>query len=190
MLRLFVAITLPAEALRACGEECQRVAAALGKLARGVKFPRPEGLHFTLKFLGWVPEEGAGAVREGLERAAAGLAPFRVSLSGFQAFPSARRPRVVYIGVTEGAEPMKVLAERVEREIAPLGYPTEKRGFTPHVTLLRVKDEKSASKIGAAVATLAACEPVVFQAENVVLMQSQLNPAGSIYTPYAVVPLR
>lgn len=189
MVRLFIAVTLDEAALEACGRETQRLEAALGKLAKAVRFPRPEGLHFTLKFLGWTPEELVPALHQGLTRAAAPLTPFELVLEGLEAFPSVRRPRVVYLNVSEGGAELSRLAERVETEIAPLGFPAEKRGFTPHVTLARVKDPKLASRVGESVAAVPPLRVANLQVAKVSLMRSELSPGGSKYTEIEGFPL-
>lgn len=189
MLRLFIAVTLPEEALAACAKETRRVEAGLGAFARGVRFPRGEGLHFTLKFLGPTPEEQLGELEQALTRAAALAPPFPVVLGGLQAFPSPRKPRVVYLGVTEGAAPMARVALAVEQHVAPLGFPTEHRAFTAHVTLARVKDPKAAPKVGERLAALPPVEVARFEVQDVALMRSELSPGGSRYAALARFPL-
>jgi len=187
MLRLFIAVTLPEEALAACTLEARRIETALGaKLARGLRFPRGEGLHFTLKFLGATPEEQVGPLRAALEKAAAQVGrPFTLVLKGLQAFPSPRRPRVVYLATGEGASSMKALAAAVEESVSPLGFPSEARSFTPHVTLARVKDFKAAPRIGQRLAELPEVEVARFEVRDVALMLSQLSPGGSRYSALA-----
>ena len=146
MLRLFVAVTLTEDALAACARATRRVEEALGPLASGVRFPRKEGLHFTLKFLGATPDEQIGPLREALEMAAREVGPFWLTLEGVSAFPTAKKPRIVFLGVSEGGPPMTQLAAAVEAHLAPLGFPTEPRAFTPHLTLARVKDFKADRK--------------------------------------------
>jgi len=189
MLRLFIAVTLPQAALEACARESKRVEKALGQLARGVRFPRGEGLHFTLKFLGPTPQEMVAAIRGALEIAAREVEPFSLTLGGLQAFPSSRKPRVVFLGVREGGEPMTRLAAAVEERVAPLGFATEARGFTPHVTLARVKDFKAAPQIGERLATLEAIEIARVEVREVALMLSQLDSQGSRYSALARLPL-
>lgn len=185
MLRLFVAVNLPPEVLAACELERHRVERALGPLVRKVRFPHPEGLHFTIKFLGWTPEETLEPVRAGLARAATLLAPFDLTLAGLEAFPSMKRPRVLFLGVSEGGEPLSLLAQGVEEQLAPLGFPTERRGFTPHLTLGRVKEPQSAARIGARFAAIPAQEVARFRVERLALMQSELSPGGSHYLTLA-----
>jgi len=188
MLRLFVAVALPEDALRACGEEARRVERALGRLSQSVRFARPEGLHFTLKFLGWTPEDQAPAIASRLDAIAAEAHPFPLALQGFEAFPSAKRPRVVFIPAVEGGEPLKAIAQRVEEEIAPLGFPTEGRPFVPHITLLRVKEPKNAARIGGKLTGLVAGPRVTLEVRELILMRSELHPSGSRYTPFGIFP--
>ncbi len=189
MQRLFIAVTLPDEALARCAGETARIGKALGPLARGVRFPREEGLHFTLKFLGYVPDEQEPSIHAALSKAATETAPFPLSLAGLQAFPSARRPRVVYLGVKGGGAEMTRLAAAVERHVAPLGFPAEARSFTPHVTLARVKDFKAAALIGARIAALSAEEVARVEVRDVALMRSELSPGGSRYSALCRAPL-
>jgi RNA 2',3'-cyclic 3'-phosphodiesterase len=189
MLRLFIAVTLPEAALEACTRETARVASALGPFARGVKLPRAEGLHFTLKFLGWTPEEQAETIRSALERAAAEHAPFPMILKGLQAFPSTKKPRVIFLDVSEGGPAMSALAASVEKHVAPLGFPSEDRGFTAHVTLARVKDPKLAPRVGERIAALEPVEVARVDVKDVVLMLSELHPTGSRYTALARLAL-
>ncbi len=189
MLRLFIAVTLPEEALAACAKETRRVEQALGSLAKGVRFPRAEGLHFTLKFLGPTAEELVAPLRAALEKAAAQVDPFALSLGGLRAFPTPRRPRVVYLATTEGVSPMLALSAAVEQHVSPLGFPSEARGFTPHVTLARVKDFKAAQRIGARVAELPALAVARFEVRDVALMLSELGAGASRYTALARIPL-
>lgn len=182
MLRLFIAVTLGEEALARCAEETARVERALGPFAGGVRFPREEGLHFTLKFLGAVPDEQEGPLCAALASAAREVAPFQLELGGLEAFPSARRPRVIYLQAPKGGPEMSLLAAAVERHVAPLGYPAERRAFTPHVTLARVKDPKSAQRVGERIAALPPHKVADCEVREVSLMRSVLSPGGSHYT--------
>jgi 2'-5' RNA ligase len=182
MLRLFVAVTLPDDALAACARETRRIEETLGLLARGVRFPRSLGLHFTLRFLGATLEEKVPALREALQASARTAAPFSITLKGLQAFPSAKKPRVVYLGVTEGEDAMKKLAAAVKDQLAPLGFPEEDRPFMAHVTVARVKDLEAAPKIGERLAALPAVEVARVEVKDVALMLSELQSSGSRYT--------
>ena len=101
------------------------------------RWVRVDGLHLTLRFLGATPDEKQSQIAAALEAASAGVAPFRVALSGGGAFPDPRRPRVLWIGINEGAALLAGLARRLDERLAPLGWPPEGRPFAPHLTLAR-----------------------------------------------------
>lgn len=136
-LRLFVGLPLS----EACREELARLRADLKGLARSFRsrlaWAGPAAWHLTLKFIGDVP-------RADLPRLVAALAetpfvPFTLRPGGGGFFPSPQRPRVIWIGLAEGAAPCSALAEGVDAALAGLGYPAETRPFAPHLTLARVK---------------------------------------------------
>ncbi len=189
MLRLFIAVTLNEGALARCAAEKARVERALGPFARAVRFPREEGLHFTLKFLGAVPDDQELALRAALELAARETQPFSLELGGLEAFPSAKRPRVIYLQAPKGGPEMVRLAAAIERHVAPLGYPTEARAFTPHVTLARVKDPKLAPRVGERIAALPLVKVAELEVREVSLMRSVLSAGGSHYTALVRAPL-
>jgi len=183
-LRLFVAVDLSDEAKRALSGLLSR----LKGLDSGVRWVAPENLHVTLKFLGNVEEGKVEAIRGALSGALSGFKPFAIRLKGLGAFPSAKRPRVVWMGVEEGNEELSALARAVEVALERLGFPREGREFVAHVTLGRVKSRAS----GGLLRFLERPEgiPEVRQeVREVVLMRSVLRPEGPEYTPLFKFPL-
>jgi len=133
-MRLFVGIGLP--------EAHQAMVAGLRPrlcdLARGrTSWTRQGNAHVTLKFLGETPREQLAAVREALGQVR--FAPFALQLAGGGFFPGPARPRVVWVGMAEGAEGCRSLAAAVDAALAPLGFAPEARPFAAHVTLGRVR---------------------------------------------------
>lgn len=146
-----------------------------------VKWVKPDGIHLTLKFLGDADDGRAADLTAALRRAAAGARALPLAVEGFGAFPDASHARVVWAGVT--AEPaLELLQHAVEREFAPLGFPTEARAFRPHVTLGRAKRDVRAGAfrdLEPTLAALAFTETVVI--ESIELMRSTLQSAGAVY---------
>lgn len=173
------------EALRARIDEA---AAPLRERAPGVSWVRAENFHLTLRFLGAIEEATIGRVREALGEAAAAAPAFRVEVGGFGGFPSARAPRVLWVGLTAGAEPLAALHAHLERGLAARGLPPEGRAFHAHVTLGRARDTRGLtgleSLLSGAAAPLGAT-PV----DAVHLMRSDLHPAGARYSVLAREPL-
>ncbi len=176
-LRLFVAVNLSAE-IR------ERLVAAQEHLRRAradVSWVRPENIHITLKFLGETAEERVEAIRRALHAVASEHAAFRLAVAGVGTF-GGRVPRVVWIGVTEGAEPLTALAGHVESSLADLGFPREKRGFTAHLTLGRVRSGKNVGELAAAIREIQEERFGAVAADAFELIQSRLHPSGSVYT--------
>src|SRR2546423_3255867 len=128
------------------------------------------------------------AVAAGVE----GGSAFPLVIGGFGAFPNARRPRVVWLGLREGAAPLIALQRRVEDELLRREIIPDGEEFTPHLTLARVRPEASPAAraaLGAALAELPTHEQARGTAGAVSLVHSILTPQGSRYTVLNEWPL-
>jgi len=187
--RLFVALE-PAEPVR------RRVAAlqaelrrAAGAAAAEIRWVEPANVHLTLQFLGAVPAERVAAVEAALAAAAAAGRPLALEVKGAGAFPSARRARVVWLGLGGDAGTLAALAAEVGRRLAPLGYAPEERPFSPHLTLGRARDGRGAPGLAGALAAVSTADGVAWRAAELVLFESHLSPKGPRYEAAARLPL-
>ncbi|MCI4330851.1 MAG: RNA 2',3'-cyclic phosphodiesterase [Thermoplasmata archaeon] len=98
--------------------------------------------HLTLRFFEDLDERRLPQVVAALDRAARSTSSFRLALEGLGAFPNARSPRVLWVGLGLGREHAIALAGRVSAELEAIGFAPEPRGFTPHVTLFRVRNAR------------------------------------------------
>jgi 2'-5' RNA ligase len=181
-LRLFIAVELP-PAVRATLLSARQQIERQSPLA--VRWVDPEGTHLTLKFLGAVPSTEVAAITGAMEAAARQHHPFTLTTTQLGVFPNRRAPRVVWLGVSGAVEALGALRADVERLVAPLGYPTEQRPFSPHLTLGRThKDATGAERalIGSVVAQTASPGPVTWQVGEIALMRSELGRHGAHYT--------
>ena len=191
-LRLFVAIELPEVVLDALrGIQDQLKGRAGAELVRWVE---PEGIHLTVKFLGDTREELLPQLEAGIGEACSGVGPIALRLGRAGAFPSPRRPRVIWVGLepAEGDDSLSRLQERIEVFSERLGFRREERPFTPHLTLGRLREERTAGAASQAARLLAEppeVPPLSFTAQGVSLMRSTLRPAGAVYTRVLRVPL-
>ena len=190
-MRLFIGIELDDAVTAAAAEAALQLKARLGAVAPGfnARWIDRANLHITLWFIGEVVDERAGSIAESL-RAPFDIAPFRLELGGCGAFPPSGAPRVLWIGTTRGADPMRDLYGRIEKRLVPLGFAAERRPYTPHLTIARVKDPGRASGrvIRQAIAAIpAACGESAVAA--VTLFRSRLSPRGAAYEPLLRVPL-
>jgi RNA 2',3'-cyclic 3'-phosphodiesterase len=144
-------------------------------------------LHVTLKFLGNVDEARLADVAAALG-AAATVPAFAVDVRGLGAFPSATRPRVLW-AAAPGSPAFARLAETVDRALAALGFAPEERGFTPHVTLGRVRQPRRDVALTEALEAAATRPFGTLRVEGVALMRSELSPRGARYTELATVAL-
>jgi 2'-5' RNA ligase len=165
-MRLFVAIDLPAPVRTAIGELIARIRRP------GPKWVDARNLHLTLKFIGEIPNA------ESIMQALANVSgpPVEIRLKDLGSFP-----RVLWVGVQAPPE-LTQLARGVEQALIPLGIPAERRAFSPHLTIARIKDGRMPSfdehpDFGS------------FQVSDFALYQSKLAPAGATYTALRRYPL-
>jgi 2'-5' RNA ligase len=165
-----------------------------GKAPRGsVRWVRSEGIHLTLKFLGDVPADQIEEITTALQKSCQGVASFSLSCGGMGCFPNLNRPRVVWVGIQEETGTLAQLKKAIEGNVAPLGYPTEKRKFSPHLTLGRVQRRASSGdqrQLGDLIGTLEIGLLGQMEVHSVNLMRSDLRPSGAVYTRLAKVELK
>ncbi len=188
LVRAFVALELP-EQVKAYLASLQESLQATARrqrldLGRSLKWVAPEGIHLTLRFLGGVDVELLAPLRQAVETAGAGVIAPHLQLVSLGAFPSPRQPRVLWAGLAGDIAIVETLQQRLTGELAKLGFVPEKRPFTPHLTLARVR-EQAGPQERRAVAALAATAPSVaelaFVAERLSLLKSELLPSGARY---------
>ena len=188
-IRCFIAIELPSQIKEALVLLEEKLKAGQHLF---VKWVDPEGIHLTLKFLGSVDSKLIPRITEAIERAAQGISPFSLHLGGLGAFPSFERPQVVWIGVGGEVEKLALLQKGIQSALAPLGFPSETRDFTPHLTLGRLREKVSPSErreFGGWVKAAKFETRLNFEASQISLMKSQLTPKGAIYSCLASVKL-
>lgn len=166
----------------------EALARELREAGRTLKVVSAEHLHLTLKFLG---DTEAGLVPEivsAMREAASGVAPFTVEIRGTGAFPSLSHPSVLWVGI-RGAEPLAGMAKVLDQHLTTLGFEPERRPWSPHVTLARVR---GGQRMDAVQALLRSHEADAFgeaRVEEIRLKKSVLQPGGPEYTTVEAVRL-
>jgi len=189
-IRTFIAIELD-EAWKAALNEVQAQLKE-SKVSRIGRWVAPDSIHLTLKFLGNVPGDRIEEIKQAMSRACRPFAPFRISLAAPGCFPDARRPRVVWIGIGGDLEPLMQLQRSVDSELNSLGFAAEKRGFQPHLTLARIRDNArphEREEMGKWISRAKVDVSASMMVQEVSLMRSDLQPAGAIYTCLAAILL-
>jgi 2'-5' RNA ligase len=161
-MRLFVAVDLVP------GVELSELAGRL-----------PAHFHATLRFFGDLPEESLGSLTEALTEIAGSTPGFALELKGIGAFPSAGRPRVVWVGFGRGREEVGQLADRLEAALRSRGFPPDPRAFEPHATLARVRSPRDRPGADRLLERGAGISFGVQRVEEIVLYESRLGPSGA-----------
>lgn len=182
-LRCFIAIDIAVPVRAALREVIEQFA----RRKSDVRWVRGDGLHVTLKFLGWIDACRLQQIEAALAQVLRGRPALRLRVRGLGTFPSLRRPRVLWVGL-EG-DGVGELAECVEQAMNQLGFEPEKRGFTPHITLGRVNGMRGWSHVEDTLKTHLTEDFGESAVEAVTLYRSTLRPDGAIYTPLWTIPL-
>ncbi len=134
-MRTFVAVDVSGDVVSRAGRMIER----MKKNDIEARWAPLDNLHITLKFLGDVPVQRSADICRVVERAAREVEPFTFICHGAGGYPNFERPRVLWMGVTEGRAELIGLQNTVEVALADIGFRVENRSFTPHVTLGRMR---------------------------------------------------
>lgn len=178
-MRLFVAIFPPVEI-----REALREAASVLQVRGKVRWIPASNIHLTLKFLGEAGEEKLREIRSVLEEVAQRHGSFEIELSGFGAFPSGRKARVLWSGVSEGADQLRDIAGDLESAFEAIGFEGERRTYSPHMTLGRARGRPATLDSGQNGELL-----LTFSARRLELVRSVLDREGARYSTIAEYPL-
>jgi 2'-5' RNA ligase len=178
MVRTFIAIDLAPEVR----ERMRGPQGALAGCRARLSIVNPASIHITLKFLGEIDERTLARVKEALS--AIRFEPFEITVAGIKGNPSSG-PRVVWCEVRDTGGCAR-LFELVEKALAPLGVPSERRAYTPHATLARVK--RPDPSLIPVLKELATGEFGSCPVRSIKLKKSTLTPAGAVYEDILEVP--
>ena len=180
-MRIFLAVFPPPE-VQAAAHHAVGQWRARGD---GVSWVAPANLHFTLRFLGEQPDEAVARAEAAARATASQHVPFGAALGGFGAFPTARRARVIWLGLSQGSEPLRRLAISLEEALRAEDFPPDDPEFEPHLTLARIRASADwTSRLIAAPAVEGR-----FRVEELALVKSTLAAGGARYEPIARVRL-
>jgi len=190
VIRAFVAVLLDDGLRSAIAATIER----LRPLGSSVAWVPPRNLHVTLQFLGDQSEERLAEAEAALADAAAGSAPVDVTFHGIGAFPGLERPRILWVGLAQGALEARRLQARVADALVTRGFMKEERPWHPHLTIGRVPDERRWRRevglpLRRALAQAATTTFGTQRVAEVALMRSDLSPAGARYTVRRAVSL-
>ena len=189
-MRLFLATELSPDVLAAAAAAADRLQRDIARAAPHavLRWIARDNLHITLWFFGEVPEHRFAALRDVLD--GLDVAAFDLRVGGAGTFPASGSPRVVWFGLPEGRDGLQAVYVRLRARLAPLGFEPEKRPFSPHLTVARVKDagRQDSSNIRSVVAksdvAAGSC-----RVDAITLYRSRTSPHGAQYERLLRVPL-
>jgi 2'-5' RNA ligase len=161
----------------------RRLAEAQGMLANtgaDLKLVKPQNIHLTIRFLGNISPPMVDAIYEEMKQLS--FTPFTVELTGLGAFPKLAYPRVVWAGIRKGADELTDVFEQLEPRLRGLGFKPDNKGFSPHLTIARVRTGRNKAQLIKLIQELEDHEFGAVKAECFRLKKSDLTPKGPIYT--------
>jgi RNA 2',3'-cyclic 3'-phosphodiesterase len=189
LLRAFIAVEIPSEIQLNVHKETSNFRKGIDSLVRWVP---SHNMHLTLKFLGDVSPKNVEFLVQMLRSEAGNIPCFDLHLAGLGSFPNLKRPRVLYVGIQAPAA-LGALQHGIESASHRLGYESEERPFSAHLTLGRVRQNITALEQQKIRRTLEGIQVDLFgtaRVDSVHLYKSELNPGGSVYTRIYSAPLK
>jgi len=188
-MRVFIAIDINDKIRKAIADLQRQIASKVDVKKVGstsspqgdVKWVEPENIHLTLKFLGEIKDEQAGEVCEISKKVAEAHKNFDIDIESVGTF-GGRSAKIIWVGVGKGADELITLQKDLEDQLAQAGYPPEEREFSAHLTLCRVRNPKAGVKLAEAVKQFERLKLGSVATDALCVYQSQLTPAGPIYT--------
>lgn len=175
-VRAFLSIDIDDQSLLSRIEQIQH---RLDQKAAKMKLVEINNIHFTLRFFGDTKLDRINEIKDQLDRIT--VEPFEIGIEGVGAFPNRRRPRVVWIGVRRSGEQVRSLKLEIDSLLEDLGYQSEKRKYTPHATIARVRHVKDSKKIVDNLEELVDESIGPMTISGFTMKKSTLTPSGPIY---------
>ena len=175
--RCFIAIEIP-QPIQALLKDVQT---HLQSEIRRASWTKSGNFHLTLKFLGDVHSEAIDDLSSVMQKVADVQTSFPIEFGGIGAFPNLYRPRVLWVGVKQGASIVSRLAKTVNLALKPLGFPIDNR-FHPHLTLARLRTPVNLEPLENILRQYDTIDRAVVNVKKITLMRSQLHPSGAVYT--------
>lgn len=177
-LRLFLAVEIPDDARELLSVTIDGLREAMP----GTRWVKAKNLHLTLKFIGDYGEEGLKRLSNEIRATAERCQGFRAVLGGCGAFPSQRKARVVWVGMSEGADEAGKIARKLDARLEKAGVKREGRPFSGHLTMARLKQPKDFSpQLEEMSGRLEGLRSMPFEVGEIVLYRSILSPQGPTY---------
>jgi 2'-5' RNA ligase len=160
----------------------------IAKTGADVKLVEPENIHITVKFLGDTDEKYIDVIEQGMKESVNAIKPFPITLKGTGVFPNQNYMKVLWIGITDEGN-IASIARTIDEKLEPRGFKKENRGFSPHLTIGRVKTARNKDQLLKVIGNYKEIEFTIQKVQSITLKKSELTPKGPIYTTLKEVPL-
>jgi 2'-5' RNA ligase len=157
-----------------------RIQNILLKTGVHLKTVKPQNIHLTIRFLGDISPAIVDSIYEEMKQVS--FSPFTVELNGLGAFPKLTYPRVVWAGITKGADELRNVFSQLEPRLRGLGFKPANKGFSPHLTIARVRTGRNKAELVKAIQELENYEFGTVTAKCLRMKKSELTPRGPIYS--------
>lgn len=154
-----------------------------------IKWVQPQNIHLTLKFLGNIPASDTEKIRDAIIEAVRDVEPILLSAKGIGVFPDLKRPRVLWVGIAGQKNSLIGLYQALEENLETIGFTKESRPFKGHLTLGRIKGRIPSKRLVQVMEEFIDFETETFEANKIILFQSEQTPSGAVYTKLASVKL-
>jgi len=187
-MRTFIAIDLPKD----IKETLADLEEQLKTCAADVKWVAPKNIHLTLKFLGEIEEDKLEKINQILEEVAKTNTTFSLGIFSLGAFPKINFPRIIWVGVNQGKNQVEELAKELEDKIAKIGIAKEKRPFSSHITLGRIRSGLNREKLVQSLIQHSGLEGknLQFLVTKICLFKSTLTSGGPVYEAVKEINLK
>jgi len=176
-IRSFIAFDIDSELVLKRLSEVQNMLVSTGA---DLKLVKPQNIHVTMRFLGNISQPMVDSINEEMKKIS--FTTFEIELKGLGAFPSLKYARVVWAGIRKGADELMNVFNQLEPRLRSLGFKPDPKGFSPHLTIARVKTGRHKAELIKCVEDLADYEFGIIKADYLRLKKSVLTPKGPIYT--------
>ena len=181
-IRAFLAIEPPENIL---GEISGLQEKLKREISGRISWTKPQGQHLTLKFFGDISTEDVKNICTAVQKRIVSGQSLNLKIEKIGVFPDARRPRIIWCGVTRDVEKLITLQKKLDDDFAAIDFPAEDRSFKAHLTLGRIKDSRGLTGINEALTKYSTFAAGEFNCTELILFQSRLTPQGAIYTKLA-----
>jgi len=181
-IRAFLAIDPPEDILQAMSRLQEKLKREIGGR---ISWTKPQGQHLTLKFFGDISTEDVNNICSAVQKRVASGQSLNLKIEKLGVFTDARKPRVIWCGVTGDVEKLSGIQKQLDNDFAGIGFPGEDRPFQAHMTLGRIKDSRGLTGISEVLTKYSAFAAGEFNCTELILFQSRLTPQGAIYTKLA-----